>query len=201
MSKKSHEKPASAKASSDESAEKKQKEEKASLAEEIESVAEGIEFPSRDKLEDQLTAMEMKVDEYKNQYLRGQAELENLRRRTERDISNAHKFGTEKLLADFLPVVDSLVRGLESPESRDPQAQAMREGVALTLDLLEKTLIKHGVNTIEPKKGEPFNPEFHEAMSALSDPDADPNTIAEVIQKGYQLNGRVLRAAMVIVVK
>lgn len=162
---------------------------------------EGLEFPSRDKLEDQLTAMEKKVDEYKNQYLRAEAELQNVRRRAERDVANAHKFGSEKLLADLLPVMDSMVRGLETPESADPQAKAMRDGLAMTLDILQKTLKKHGIEMIDPKPGEAFNPEQHEAMSMVADPDHDPNTICEVVQQGFQLNGRVLRAAMVVVSK
>jgi len=161
---------------------------------------EGLEFPSRKQLEDQLTAMEIKMDEYKNQSIRAQAELENVRRRAERDITNAHKYGSEKLLADLLPVMDSMVRGLESSESKDPHAKAMRDGLVITLEIFQKTLEKHGVELIDPKPGEAFNPEFHEAMSTISDPDAKANTIYEVVQKGFQLNGRVLRAAMVVVV-
>lgn len=163
------------------------------------SVREEIDFPGRDKLEDQLTAMEKKVDEYKDKAARYGADMENFRRRAERDIANAHKFGAEKLLMDLLPVVDSMVRGLESPESHDPHAKSMREGISLTLDLLHKTLLKHGIKIIDPYPGEAFNPELHEAMSAVKDPNAKPNTIVQVIQKGYELNGRVLRAAMVIV--
>lgn len=162
---------------------------------------EGLEFPSRKKLEDQLTAMEIKMDEYKNESLRAMAELENVRRRAERDIANAHKFGSEKLLADLLPVMDSLMRGLQGPDAKDPHAKAMREGMAMTLDIFQKTLKKHGVELIEPKAGEPFDPGQHEAMSMISDPDAEPNTISEVVQPGFQLNGRVLRAAMVVVSK
>lgn len=158
-----------------------------------------IDFPSRDNLEDQLTAMEKKVDEYKDKAMRAHAEMENFRRRAERDVEKAHKFGNEKLLVDLLPVVDSMIRGLESPESHDPHVKSMREGIGLTLDLLHKTLSKHGVKTIDPEPGEVFNPELHEAMSAVQDPNAKPNTIVQVVQKGYELNGRVLRAAMVIV--
>lgn len=163
------------------------------------SAREEIEFPGRDKLEDQLTAMEKKVEEYKDKTVRYRAEMENFRRRAERDVANAHKYGTEKLLMDLLPIVDSMVRGLESPESHDPHAKSMREGIGLTLDLLHKTLSKHGVKIIDPKPGESFNPELHEAMSAVKDPKAKPNTVVQVVQKGYELNGRVLRAAMVIV--
>ncbi len=164
-----------------------------------EEAPQGLEFPSRSKLEDQLTAMEKKVDEYKEKAMRAHAEMENFRRRAERDVANAHKYGTEKLLSDLLHVVDSMVRGLESPESQDPHAKSMREGISLTLGLLEKTLEKHGVAIIDPKPGEVFNPEVHEAMSAVPAQGAKSNTIVQVLQKGYELNGRVLRAAMVIV--
>ncbi len=161
--------------------------------------ADSIEFPSRSKLEDQLTAMEKKVDEYKNLHLRTQAEMENLRRRTERDITNAHKFGTEKLLSELLPVVDSLYHGLQGEVADDPHVKSMREGMNLTLDLLIKTLQKFGVEVLEPAKGDAFNPDLHEAISMQPDPDAPSKTILQVVQKGYRLNGRVLRAAMVIV--
>lgn len=168
-------------------------------SEEIEGEVPEIEFVPRGELEDQLTAMEKKIDEYKDKATRAHAEMENFRRRAQRDITNAHKFGTEKLLIDLLPVVDSMIRGLESPESHDPHVKSMREGISLTLDLLHKTLTKHGVKIIDPKPNEGFNPEFHEAMSMVQDPKAKSNAIVKVIQKGYELNGRVLRAAMVIV--
>ena len=160
---------------------------------------EGLEFPSREKLEDQLTAMEKQVDEYREKALRVHAEMDNLRRRTERDVANAHKYGAERLLIDLLPVMDGLIRALESLESQDSHTKSMREGIALTVDLLQKALEKHGVKMIDPPLGIPFNPDLHEAMSAQKDPNAAPNTILQVIQKGYELNGRVLRAAMVIV--
>lgn len=164
-----------------------------------ESTEPGIDFPSRESLENQLTAMERQVTEYKEQALRSKAELENIRRRLERDVANAHKYGSEKLLADLLPVVDSLVRGLESCDVKDPQLQTIRQGISLTLDLLHKTLIKHGVEMIEPTKGEGFDPTLHEAMSMQTLPECKSNTVIQTLQKGYSLNGRVLRAAMVIV--
>ncbi len=160
---------------------------------------EGLEYPSRQKLEDQLTVFEQQANEYKEKALRAQADVENIRRRAERDVANALKFGNEKLLVDLLPVVDSLIRGLESPEAADPHVKSMREGISLTLDLLYKTLEKHGVQLIDPKPGDAFDPSLHEALSAQKDPQAKPNTIVMVVQKGYQLNGRVLRPAMVIV--
>ena len=160
--------------------------------------SEKIEFPKREKLEDELNAMDLKMAEYKNEAMRLHADMENLRRRTEREVSNARKFGAEKLIQDMLPVIDSIERGLTSVPA-DAQMQSVTEGMQLTLDLLEKTLEKHGVTVINPGKGEPFNPDMHEAMAMQPDPEAQSNTILQVMQKGYALNGRVLRAAMVMV--
>jgi len=160
---------------------------------------EEMGLPSDDEPDDQRAAIEKKLNEYKEQAMRSHAEMENLRRRTERDVANAHKYGTEKLITDLLPIADSMVRGLETPESKDPHVKSMREGIVLTIDLLNKTLEKHGVTVIDPKPGDVFDPALHEAMSVIQDPKAKPNTVIKVMQAGYQLNGRVLRAAMVIV--
>lgn len=161
---------------------------------------EELELPSRETLEDQLTSMERKTEEYKDQFLRVKAEMDNLRKRTEREKADAIKYGTSRLLTDLLPVVDSLIHGLlQSPESQDPHAKNMREGMSLTLDLLHKVLAKHGVEIIDPQPGDSFNPEFHEAMSIQKIPTAKADTIVQVMQKGYRLNGRVLRAARAVV--
>lgn len=168
---------------------------------EPEEVHEGLELVSREELEKGLNEMEHQVDEYKDAAIRAKAELENIRRRSERDIGNAHKYGNEKLLSALLPVMDSLTRSLEGPELQDPHLKSMREGMELTLDLFEKTLEKFGVETTNPEPGEAFNPEQHEAMSMQDGPGAESNTVLQVVQKGYLLNGRVLRAAMVVVAK
>lgn len=164
-----------------------------------EATMESLDFPSRRDLENQLTAMEMKVDEYKNKMLRAQAELKNVQRRTEQEITKVYKFGIEKFVNDLLPVADSILRGLEGVQATDQHTQSMLDGMQLTHDLLIKCFEKHGVKKIAPAKGEPFDPTQHEAISTRMDSDADTNTILEVLQPGYQLNGRVLRAAMVIV--
>lgn len=155
----------------------------------------GLEFPSHEKLEAQLTEMEQQVEKYKDEALRAKAEMQNVLRRTERDVQNAHKYGIEKLLNDLLPVVDSLERGLESGAKDDP----MREGLEMTLSMLEKALEKHGIEVLDPKEGDVFNADQHQAMSMQPDPKAKPNTILKVMQRGYGLNGRVLRPAMVVV--
>lgn len=161
--------------------------------------AGSLSFASRQQLENQLTEMEAKAAQYKEQVLRVQAEMENLRRRTERDIASAIKYGNEKLVSDILPIVDSLVRGLDSPESQDPHVKSMRDGLSLTLELCYKTLTKHGIQLINPKPGDVFNPALHEAVSMQKVEGKKPNTILHVMQQGYQLNDRVLRAAIVTV--
>lgn len=160
--------------------------------------AEGqLEFPSRQQLEDQLTAMERQLNEYKEQTTRALAELKNVQWRAEREISNAYKFSVKDLIKSLLPVIDSLIRGLESGDLADPKVQAMHSGMRLTLDLLHKALNKSGLEMIEPAVGSEFNPSLHEAMGMQ--PGGKTNTIAQVLQKGYQLHGQVLRPAMVMV--
>jgi len=182
-----------------ENAEENTKETKEDIKEDAEEELSALDFPTRQALEDQLTALERKAQEYQDKATRAHAELENVRARAERDISKAHRFGTERLIRAMLPVFDSLIRGLESTDSQDPKVQAMREGMQLTLDLLHKGMADFGVVSIEPKVGDTFNPQYHEAMGMQKDPNAKPNTIIQVLQVGYQLHDRVLRAAMVMV--
>jgi molecular chaperone GrpE len=158
-----------------------------------------IPGPSGSNAQDQIQSLEQKMAEYKEKALIAYAELENVRKRSDRDVENAHRYANEKLLADLLPVIDSLMRALEGEVSEDPQVQAMRQGVELTLDLLEKTLSRFGVEVVEPASGDAFNPDMHEAMSMIPDPKAESGAIVQLLQKGYRLNGRVVRAAMVVV--
>ena len=135
----------------------------------------------------------------KDQLLRTVAEMENVRRRAQRDVENAHKFAVEKLLSDLLPVVDSLEKAEEAAQSAD-NAASMAEGIGLSLKLFVGILEKAGVVMIDPF-GEPFDPQLHEAMAMVPNPDTEPNTVMDVMQRGYTLNGRLVRAAKVIVVK
>ena len=135
----------------------------------------------------------------KDQLLRTVAEMENVRRRAQRDVENAHKFAVEKLLRDLLPVVDSLEKAEEAAQSTD-NAASMAEGIGLSLKLFVGILEKAGVVMIDPF-GEPFDPQLHEAMAMVPNPDTEPNTVMDVMQRGYTLNGRLVRAAKVIVVK
>ena len=139
------------------------------------------------------------LDKVKDQLLRTVAEMENVRRRSQRDIENAHKFAVEKLLGDLLPVLDSLEKAEEVALATD-NAASMAEGISLSLKLFVGILEKAGVAIVDPI-GEPFDPQLHEAMAMVPNPDAEPNSVMDVMQRGYTLNGRLVRAAKVIVVK
>ncbi len=139
------------------------------------------------------------VAELKDQVLRTLAEMENIKRRAARDVENAHKFANEGLLNDLFPVLDSLEKAVEAADAIEG-AEAIAEGVALSMKLFVDTLAKAGVEQIDPL-GEPFDPQLHEAMTMVPNPDAEPNSVMDVMQKGYRLNGRLVRAAKVIVVQ
>ena len=143
-----------------------------------------------------LAAAENRALESRDLYMRAVAELENVRKRAVRDVEHAHKFGLERVANDLIGVRDSLELGLASAASAD----ALREGTRATLQLLSKALEKAGISEIVPQ-GEQFNPELHEAMVMQPSAEHVPNSIVQVVQKGYQLNGRLLRPARVIVAK
>lgn len=136
----------------------------------------------------------------KEQVLRSQAEAQNARRRADQDIEKAHKFGQEKLVVDLLPVVDNLERALDSLNLDDPSFKAIIEGIQLTHKSFIDVLAKHKIEAVNPE-GEPFDPELHQAMTMVANPDVEPNTVIEVFQKGYTLHGRLVRPAMVVVSK
>ncbi len=146
--------------------------------------------------EDELETAKAEAEKNWNLYLRAVAETENVRKRAGRDLEHAHKFGLERFSNELLAVIDSMEMGLQAAESAD--AAALREGMATTLKLLAKTLNKFNIVEIDPE-GEPFDPEFHEAISMQESDTAEPNTVIQVVQKGYTLNARLLRAARVIV--
>ena len=144
-----------------------------------------------------LTDARSKADQHWDQCLRLQADMENLRKRNERDLANAHKFALEKFANALLPVKDSLEMGLlAAVENAD--VDKLVEGSELTLKMLTSAMEKYNINEINPlyKK---FNPESHEAMSMQERDDVEPNTVVTVVQKGYTLNDRLIRPAMVIV--
>lgn len=141
-----------------------------------------------------------KADEHWNLYLRTQAEMDNLRKRAERDVQNAHKFGIEKLVGELLPVVDSIEMGMAAADGNDDATAKLVEGMEMTLKMFADALQKVGITQVDPM-GEAFNPDYHQAMSMIESPDAEPNTVITVMQKGYVLNDRLVRPAMVVVAK
>ena len=147
-------------------------------------------------LQASLAAAEGRALESKDLYMRALAELENVRKRASRDVEQAHKFALERIATDLIGVKDSLELGLANADPSDK----LREGTEATLKLLSKALERAGLTEIVPQ-GEQFNPELHEAMMMQPSAQHVPNSITQVVQKGYQLNGRLLRPARVIVAK
>ena len=149
---------------------------------------------------DDSASLETQLEELKEALLRSQADLQNSRRRAERDVQNAHKYAIEKFIKDLLAVLDSMDRALELAATTDGFDMSMLEGTQMTHKLLLDTVSRHGVEAIDPI-GEPFDPQQHQAMSMMESEDQQPNTVTAVMQKGYKLEGRVIRAAMVVVTK
>lgn len=160
-------------------------------------VTEGDELSA---LKAELEAKEAELANVKDQAMRTAAEAQNIKRRAEKDVENAHKFGIEKFAKDLLAVGDNLQRALESLNAEDDATKAAHEGVSLTHKTLVDTFAKHKLVEINPE-GEPFDPNLHQAMSMVDAPDAEPNTVVAVMAKGYTLNERLLRPAMVMVSK
>jgi molecular chaperone GrpE len=159
-----------------------------------------LEHPPYVELEAKLTEAEAKANDYFNKLLRSQAELENILRRTERDIANAHKYSLEKFAFDLLPVIDNLERclGIKIPES--DHLKDFYAGIELTLKMFLDSLQKYGITVINPLE-QIFDPTFHTAIKTEDHPSAQPNTVIQVLQKGYLLKDRLLRPALVIVAK
>ena len=148
-------------------------------------------------LKQQLEDAQAKVAEYWDQIVRANAEMENVKRRATRDVENARKFSVETFANDLIPVMDSLEQGIGSiTESTD--IQAVKEGMELTIDVMLKTMEKQGMKQVNPV-GERFNPQHHEAMTMIPSPDHPEDHVIDVFQKGYELNGRVIRPARVVV--
>ncbi|HEN8797662.1 nucleotide exchange factor GrpE [Pseudomonas sp. CM25] len=136
----------------------------------------------------------------KDQALRAVADVQNARRRAEQDVEKAHKFALEKFSSDLLPVIDSLELALAHSSADDEHVKQIREGVELTLKMFQDTLKRYNLEAVDPH-GQPFNPEHHQAMAMQENAEVEPNSVLNVFQKGYLLNGRLLRPAMVVVSK
>ncbi len=174
-------------------------EEKETGSAQAEPPEQGTEAPEAEMTQ-LLEDARAKADDHWDQLLRTQAELENFRRRSERELENAHKYGIEKLVQELIPVVDSMELGLQAVDNGSAGVDKFREGSELTLKMMHSVLEKFGIKQVDPV-GEKFNPEAHQAMTMQESAEHEPNTVLTVVQKGYQLHERVVRPAMVVVSK
>ena len=147
-----------------------------------------------------LQQAEAKLAEAQEQILRLKAEMENQRRRSAREVENAHKYALERFVQELLPVIDSLEMGRDAAMAEGATLEKLQEGTDLTLKMLLSTIEKFGIKAVHPE-GEPFDPELHQAMSMQESSEHAPNTVMNVMQKGYLLNDRLVRPAMVVVSK
>ncbi|HAT8491244.1 TPA: nucleotide exchange factor GrpE [Vibrio vulnificus] len=152
------------------------------------------------ELEAALLASEARVKEQQDSVLRAKAEVENMRRRTEQEIDKARKYALNRFAEELLPVIDNLERAIQAADAESEAVKPLLEGVELTHKTFVDVVSKFGLKEINPE-GQPFNPEWHQAMSIQESPDHESNTVMFVMQKGYELNGRVIRPAMVMVAK
>jgi len=151
-------------------------------------------------LESQLQEAQQSAKDNWDKLLRSQAEMENLKRRTTKDLENAHKFALDGFVKALLEVSDSLTMGIKSAKDEKATIETTTEGLELTMKVFNSTLEKFGVESINPID-EKFDPELHEAVTMVPMPDKKSNTVLEVIQTGFTLNGRLVRPALVIVVQ
>lgn len=181
-------------------------------ADDSESPECGFGEMTSDQAVEKLEQFELATENAKDDLLRVQAEMQNLRRRTQQDVEKAHKYGQEKFAIELLGVVDNLERALAAAGENGEadggasaiddgeKIKAIYEGVELTLKSFADCFSKFSIGVVEPH-GEPFDPELHQAMSIQENAEVEPNTVIAVMQKGYTLHGRVIRPAMVIVAK
>lgn len=148
----------------------------------------------------EIAALKEELAQAKEQVLRAAAEAQNARRRAEQDVEKAHKYALEKFVSDLLPVADNMERAIGAATAEGADLNSVVEGVELTLKSLFDAFKRHNVEMLDPK-GEPFDPQVHQAMTMVPQPEAEPNSVLDVFQKGYTLNGRLVRPAMVVVAK
>ena len=174
----------------------------AKIDENVEAQGEEAEIADEEQSPERLSALledaRAKADENWDQLLRARAEMENLKRRQANELEKAHKYALDGFVRELLQVRDSLELGHDAALDESADVEKLREGTELTLKLLTDVMSKFGVERIDPQ-GEPFNPEYHQAMTLQPRDDMPPNRVVTVVQKGYLLNGRLVRPAMVIV--
>ncbi|MEG3767466.1 nucleotide exchange factor GrpE [Alteromonas sp. 14N.309.X.WAT.G.H12] len=150
------------------------------------------------ELENALSEAQAQIKEQQESVLRARADMENARRRAEAEVEKARKFALERFAGELLPVIDNLERAILAGDGENEVVKPLLEGVDMTLKSFVSTIEKFGLTPVDPQ-GEAFNPELHQAMSMQESADHEPNTVMAVMQKGYQINGRLLRPAMVMV--
>lgn len=158
-----------------------------------------VEVETNDDPAALLEAAQAEVAKYKDEFLRGQAEMENLRRRQSRDLENAHKRALDKFVTELLPIYDSMELGLNAANADEASLDAVREGLEMTMKMFLSSLAKFGLEQVNPEDGDAFDPEMHQAMAMQPVEGIEANQVLTVAQKGFQFNGRLLRPAMVMV--
>lgn len=153
-----------------------------------------------DSLEQQLEKAQATIKEYWDQVMRLRAEIENNRKRAGRDVENAHKYALKSFVENLLPIIDSMEMGQVAAEADNATLESIREGTDLTMNMFVQVLQKNGLEQIDPV-GEKFDPERHQAISMIEVKGSKSNTVVEVMQKGFALNERLIRPAMVVVAK
>lgn len=166
----------------------------------LEESAQAAEGDSEPSLEDVIAQLQVDAAQARDASLRAQADAQNVKRRAEQDVEKARKFALEQFSKELLPVMDNLERALEAAPENEELVRPIAEGVELTLKSFADAMKKFKIEVVDPL-GEPFDPQFHQAMSMVENPEVEPNTVTLVMQKGYILNDRLLRPAMVMVSK
>ncbi|MBE0438780.1 MAG: nucleotide exchange factor GrpE [Gammaproteobacteria bacterium] len=163
--------------------------------------AETINNPEVDITEDPAALLEdarNKADQHWNELLRAKADMENLRRRQARDLENAHKHALDKFVTELLPIYDSMELGLKAASGEEASLEAVREGLEMTMKMFLSSISKFGLEQVDPE-GQAFDPELHQAVAMQATEGVAANQVLNVMQKGYQFNGRLLRPAIVVV--
>jgi len=173
---------------------------KAMNAETKPEASEGAPVDDEPTLEEIIAQLQVDTAAAEDATLRAQADAQNIKRRAEQDVEKARKFALERFCKELLPVIDNLERALEAAPANEELVKPIAEGVELTLKSFIDAMKKVNIEVVNPL-GEPFDPQFHQAMSMVENPDVEPNTVTLVMQKGYTLNDRLVRPAMVMVSK
>ena len=171
----------------------------AAMKEESSAETEGSE-DNNDDVSEELAKAQQTIKDYWDQIMRLKAEIENNRKRAQRDVENAHKYAVKSFVESLLPVIDSLDMGINASQAENATVDSLREGMEMTQSMFASTLEKNSIESVDPT-GEKFDPEKHQAMSIQESEEQEPNTVLTVMQKGYLLNDRLIRPAMVVVSK